>query len=238
MNEFREFQKSQRLKKEQLESTLKCELKQLEQKQRQEVQDLKTIHQRMRTNLAHELTREREQRALDRLNKARLVDKDSEANSQRPRTKRKRSNKREEVSSDSVADANDADDENSVNEAKNQCVVENTATANKKQKKESSASSLNLPLHDIDNNDEEKDNVANDKVVAVVENKQHDDNCDRTNVDLTCLTSLPIESTQSTIPTCTQLDRTVTLRLASDPSLENDVIECAQKKNDDSSEIL
>lgn len=70
INEYRVFQNTQREKKEQLNSSLKVELKQLEDKHRQELINLKNIHQRLRNELAFELAQEREQRRLNRINKA------------------------------------------------------------------------------------------------------------------------------------------------------------------------
>lgn len=245
MNEYREFQKSQRTRKEQLESSLKSELKQLELKHRQEQQDMKTVHQRMRTNLAHEMTREREQRALDRLNKSLRVvqschadNKSDESNEARP--KRKRSNKkpREEVSSDNDdndADA-DADDEN-------ESTIE-IERASKKRKITTFGSSLD--------NEQRDEHIELSDDVEASKNKQ-DTNVENT-IDTTTTTTRTTTTTtntlqskieqsqeQQSIPSSTQLDRTLILcpSISQDQHInENDNVISVQKQGEDSFVVL
>ena len=128
MNEYREFQKSQRIKKELLESSLKEELKQLEQKHRQELQDLKTLHQRKRTQLTQELTLEREQRALDRLNKSMVSVCEKEKLNEAKSNKRKRTNRHEQVTSDVELTVHEIVEQmqNNENENKKQKISPNT----------------------------------------------------------------------------------------------------------------
>ena len=80
MEEYREFQKKQRSRKEQLKLNMSNELKALDQKHRLETQELKANHQRLKIELNKELAKEREKRNLDRLNNSKISSKKSTTN--------------------------------------------------------------------------------------------------------------------------------------------------------------
>lgn len=196
MNEYREFQKSLRIKKEQLESSLKEELKQLEQKHRQELQDLKTLHQRKRTQLTQELTLEREQRALDRLNKSMVSVRGKEKLDETKSTKKRKrtNNKQEQVTSDV---------ELTVNEIVEEIIQNDDEKENKKQKKS--------PNTTVDQ-DYDKD--------AVVDVVDENDVCEESVVKISS-SSQQLHSTQQSIPPCAQIERTLSKRRSS-ASIQNE----------------
>lgn len=197
MNEYREFQKSLRIKKEQLESSLKEELKQLEQKHRQELQDLKTLHQRKRTQLTQELTLEREQRALDRLNKSMVSVREKEKLDETKSTKkRKRTNNNKQEQEQVTSDV-----ELTVNEIVEE-IIQNDEKENKKQKKS--------PNTTVDQ-DYDKDAVD-----VVDEN----DVCEESVVKISS-SSQQLHSTQQSIPPCAQIERTLSKRRSS-ASIQNE----------------
>ncbi len=80
MEEYREFQKKQRSRKEQLKLNMSNELKALDQKHRLETQELKANHQRLKIELNKELAKEREKRNLDRLNNSKIRSKKGTTN--------------------------------------------------------------------------------------------------------------------------------------------------------------